>query len=66
MGVNEKISHFYQRYKADLEAAKMAAAKGNTAGAYRLYRNAALALCEMANLETGETRTFSTIVGVSE
>lgn len=57
MGANEKISHFYQRYKADLEAAKMAAAKGNTAGAYRLYRNAALALCEMANLETGETRT---------
>lgn len=56
MGINERISSFYQEYKADFEAAKVAERRGNIEGARKLYRRAALALCEMAALESGETQ----------
>lgn len=56
MNNNEKISRFFQQYKADMDAAHTARLRGNLQGARKLYRSAALALCEMANLESGETR----------
>ncbi len=56
MDINDRISMYYQEYKADMSAAKVAEEKGNIEGARKLYRQAALALCEMANLESGETR----------
>ena len=61
MGINEKISSFYQEYKADMDAARTAQARGNIEGARKLYRQAALALCEMASLESGETRRERTL-----
>lgn len=56
MDINDRISMYYQEYKADISAAKIAEQKGNIEGARKLYRQAALALCEMANLESGETK----------
>lgn len=56
MDIDARISSFYQEYKADMEAAKVAEQRGNIEGARRLYKQAALALCEMASLESGETR----------
>ncbi len=56
MNSNDRISMFYQEYKADISAARIAEQKGNFEGARKLYRQAALALCEMANMESGETR----------
>jgi len=61
MDINERISLFYQEYKADYEAARLAESRGNLEGARKLYRQAALDLCEMANLETGETRRQRTL-----
>ncbi len=56
MNVNEQINSFYNDYKADLEAAREAEGLGNIEGARRLYRSAALSLCRMAELESGETK----------
>ena len=56
MDTNERISRYYQDYKADMEAARIAERKGNLEGARKLYRQAARSLCEMASLESGETR----------
>lgn len=56
MDINAKISSFHQDYVANLDAAKTAEKRGNPEGARRLYRQAALSLCEMAQLETGNTR----------
>ena len=56
MDINTRISNYYQEYKADMDAARIAERKGNAEGARRLYLRAAEALCEMASLESGETR----------
>ena len=56
MDINETISRYYQDYRADSEAARIAERKGNLEGARKLYRQAAMALCKMAELETGETK----------
>ena len=56
MDINARIGSFYQEYKADMDAAKIAESRGNIEGARKLYKAAALALCEMAKLESGETR----------
>ena len=56
MDNNDKINRYFNDYKADLEAAKIAESRNNIEGAKKLYRNAALALCKMAELESGETR----------
>lgn len=61
MDINAKISRFYQDYKADIEAARIAEQKGNIEGARKLYRMAARDLCEMANLESGETKKERTL-----
>ncbi len=56
MGVNEKISMYYNEYKANFNTAREAERRGNIEGARQLYREAALYLCKMAELESGETR----------
>ena len=56
MGVNEKISLYYNEYKANYDTAREAQRRGNIEGARQLYREAALYLCKMAELESGETR----------
>lgn len=56
MNINDKISLHYQDYKAYQEDAMAAERRGNLTGARKLYRQAALALCEMAKLETGNTQ----------
>lgn len=56
MGVNEKISLYYNEYKANYDTAREAQRRGNIDGARQLYREAALYLCKMAELESGETR----------
>ena len=56
MNVNDKISLHYQDYKAYQEDAMAAERRGNLEGARKLYRQAALALCEMAKLESGNTQ----------
>ncbi len=56
MDANTRVNMYFQEYKADMSAARIAEQKGNIEGACRLYRQAALALCEMANMESGETR----------
>ena len=56
MDINAKISSFHQDYIANLDAAKIAEKRGNLEGARKLYRQAALSLCEMAQLESGNTR----------
>ena len=56
MGVNEKISMYYNEYKANFNTACEAERRGNIEGARQLYREAALYLCKMAELESGETR----------
>ena len=56
MDVNETISRRYYEYKADYEAAQLAERRGNIEGARKLYRQAAWDLCDMAELESGETR----------
>ncbi len=56
MDINTKISSYYQEYKANMDAARTAERMGRIEGARKLYRQAALALCEMASLESGETR----------
>ncbi len=56
MDINAKISSFHQDYIANLDAAKIAEKRGNMEGARKLYRQAALSLCEMAQLESGNTR----------
>lgn len=61
MDINERISRFYQDYRADMEAAKIAEQRGNIEGARKLYRQAALDLCEMARLESGETKRQRTL-----
>ena len=61
MDTNERISRYYQDYKADMEAARIAERKGNLEGARKLYRQAARSLCEMASLESGETRKERTL-----
>ena len=61
MDINTKISQYYQEYKADLEAARIAERKGNLEGARKLYRQAARDLCDMAELESGETRKQRTL-----
>lgn len=61
MDINTKISMLYQDYKADMEAARIAEQRGNIEGARRLYRQAALDLCEMAKLESGETKRERTL-----
>ena len=61
MDINEKISRLYQEYRADIEAARNAEQRGNIDGAKRLYRQAALDLCEMASLESGETKRQRTL-----
>lgn len=61
MDINSKISRLYQDYKADMEAARQAERRGNLEGARKLYRQAARDLCEMANLESGETRRERTL-----
>lgn len=56
MNINDRISLHYQDYKAYQEDAMAAERRGNLTGARKLYRQAALALCEMAKLETGNTQ----------
>ncbi len=56
MDISDKINRYYNDYKADMEAARIAQSRNNIEGARKLYRNAALALCKMAELETGETK----------
>lgn len=56
MNINDTISLHYQDYKAYQEDAMAAERRGNLTGARKLYRQAALALCEMAKLETGNTQ----------
>lgn len=56
MNINDRISLHYQDYKAYQEDAMAAELRGNLTGARKLYRQAALALCEMAKLETGNTQ----------
>ena len=51
-----RINRYFNDYKADFEAARIAEKRNNIEGACKLYRNAALALCKMAELETGETK----------
>lgn len=61
MDINAKISRLYQDYRADMEAARIAEGRGNIEGARKLYRQAALDLCEMASLESGETKRQRTL-----
>ena len=61
MDINAKISRLHQDYKADMDAARVAERKGNLEGARRLYRQAARDLCEMAMLESGETKRERTL-----
>ena len=56
MDNNDRINRYYNDYKADLEAARIAESRNNLEGARKLYRNAALSLCKMAELESGETK----------
>ena len=56
MDNNDRINRYYNDYKADLEAAKIAESRGNIEGARKLYKQAALDLCKMAELESGETK----------
>ena len=61
MDINAKISRYYQDYKADMDAARLAESRGNLEGARRLYRQAAMDLCQMAALESGETKKERTL-----
>ena len=61
MDINDKISRYYQDYKADMDAARTAESRGNLEGARLLYRQAARDLCEMAALESGETKKQRTL-----
>ena len=61
MDINAKISRYYQDYKADMDAARFAESRGNLEGARRLYRQAAMDLCQMAALESGETKKERTL-----
>ena len=61
MDINARISRYYQDYKADMDAARLAENRGNLEGAYKLYRQAARDLCEMAALESGETKKERTL-----
>ena len=56
MDNNDRINRYYNNYKADLEAAKLAERRNNIEGARKLYRQAAMDLCKMAELESGETK----------
>ncbi len=56
MDINTRLNSYFQEYKADMSAAKAAERNGNASGARTLYLRAAQALCEMASLESGETR----------
>ena len=56
MNSYDKINLYYNEYKANYEAAREAERRGNIEGARQLYRQAALDLCNMAELESGETR----------
>lgn len=62
MDINEKVSRLYQTYKADYEAAKIAEQRGNINGAIALYRQAARDLCDMATMESGETKRQRTLL----
>lgn len=56
MDINSRINNYFQNYKSYMEAARIAEKKGNIEGARKLYLSAANALCDMAELESGETK----------
>ena len=56
MTTADRINSFYNEYKADFAAAKQAQAGGNLPAARILYRKAAKALLQMAELESGEVK----------
>ncbi len=56
MDNSSRTNRYYHNYLADREAAETAESRGNLKGARILYREAALELLNMAELETGETK----------